>query len=61
MISFFIAMGFVLIFEGLGPAFAPKAWKSMVTKMSQLPDSQLKRIGGTLVVAGCVIVFMLMK
>ncbi|WP_413478115.1 DUF2065 domain-containing protein [Vibrio hibernica] len=56
-----MAMGFVLIFEGLGPAFAPKAWKSMVTKMSQLPDRQLKRIGGALVVVGCVIVFILMK
>ncbi|MBD1573217.1 DUF2065 domain-containing protein [Vibrio sp. S17_S38] len=54
-------MGAVLIFEGLGPAFAPKAWKNMVTKMSQLPDNQLKRVGGALVVAGAVIVFMSLK
>ncbi|MBD1575243.1 DUF2065 domain-containing protein [Vibrio sp. S11_S32] len=61
MTSLLIALGLVLVFEGLGPAFAPKAWRNMVAQVAQLPDAQLRRVGGALVVAGGVMVFMLVK
>ncbi|OBT16386.1 DUF2065 domain-containing protein [Vibrio sp. UCD-FRSSP16_10] len=55
-----IALGLVLILEGLGPLLAPNAWRNMMQQMSQQPDNQLRRIGGCLVVAGAVITFMLL-
>ncbi len=53
--SLWIALGFVLIAEGLGPLIAPKGWRAMVAELSAQPDHQLRRIGGCLVVAGGVI------
>lgn len=52
-----LALGFVLIVEGLGPLIAPKGWRNMVAQLSQQPDNQLRRIGGCLVVAGAVIAY----
>ncbi|MCL9776354.1 DUF2065 domain-containing protein [Vibrio methylphosphonaticus] len=57
--SFWLAIGLVLIFEGLGPLLAPKGWRSMIGQLASQPDSQLRRVGGCLVVAGVVMVFML--
>ncbi len=57
--SVWIALGLVLIVEGLGPLLAPQGWRNMVAQLSQQPDNQLRRIGGCLVVAGAVIVAML--
>jgi uncharacterized protein YjeT (DUF2065 family) len=54
-----IALGLVLVLEGLGPLLAPTAWKKMMTQVSQQPDNQLRRLGGCLVVAGTVIAIML--
>ncbi|SDH96215.1 hypothetical protein SAMN04488136_13933 [Vibrio xiamenensis] len=53
--SLWIALGFVLIAEGIGPLIAPKGWRAMVAELSAQPDNQLRRIGGCLVVAGVVI------
>lgn len=57
--SLFLALGIVLIVEGLGPMIAPNGWRHMVAQLSQQPDNQLRRVGGCLVVTGIVIVFML--
>ncbi|PKF49792.1 DUF2065 domain-containing protein [Enterovibrio nigricans] len=54
-----IALGLVLVVEGLGPMLVPKKWRAMVSEMSQLPDTSLRRIGGCLVVAGAVIAYMM--
>lgn len=56
--SIWLALGLVLVVEGLGPLLAPKGWRAMVAQLSEQPDSQLRRVGGCLVVAGAVIVFM---
>ncbi|MGV8637731.1 DUF2065 domain-containing protein [Pseudomonas aeruginosa] len=45
--------------EGLGPMLFPQAWRKMIVAMSQLPDATLRRFGGGIVVAGCVIYYML--
>lgn len=55
--SLWIALGLVLVAEGLGPLIAPDGWRRMVAQLSQQPDEQLRRIGGCLVVAGAVIAY----
>ncbi|AJI81855.1 putative inner membrane protein YjeT (clustered with HflC) [Yersinia enterocolitica] len=54
-----LALGLVLVLEGLGPMLYPKAWRKMILAMAQLPDATLRRFGGGLVVAGVVIYYML--
>lgn len=54
-----LAIGLVLVFEGLGPMLLPNKWREMVREMSQLSDANLRRIGGCLVVAGAVIAYMM--
>jgi len=56
--TIWLALGLVLVVEGLGPLMVPQGWRAMISQLSQQPDSQLRRIGGCLVVAGIVIVFM---
>ncbi|OIQ24163.1 DUF2065 domain-containing protein [uncultured Vibrio sp.] len=55
--SIWMALGIVLIVEGIGPLIAPNGWRSMVAQLSEQPDSQLRRFGGCLVVAGIVIAY----
>lgn len=55
--SLWLAFGLVLIVEGLGPLIAPNGWRTMVAQLSQQPDTQLRRIGGCLVVVGAVIAY----
>ncbi|ENM5935170.1 DUF2065 domain-containing protein [Vibrio mimicus] len=55
--TLWVALGLVLIVEGLGPLLAPRGWRQMVSQLSQQSDNQLRRIGGCLVVAGAVIAY----
>ncbi|CAM3945768.1 MULTISPECIES: DUF2065 domain-containing protein [Vibrio] len=55
--SLWLAIGLVLIVEGLGPLVAPNGWRNMVRQLSEQQDNQLRRIGGCLVVAGIVIAY----
>ncbi|MGR5066359.1 DUF2065 domain-containing protein [Photobacterium sp. DNB22_13_2] len=57
--AIWMALGLVLVFEGLGPLLAPKGWREMVSQLSQQDDNALRRIGGCLVVAGSVIAYMM--
>ena len=59
MNTILLAIGLVLIVEGLGPLFAPQGWRNMVSQLSQQDDNTLRRIGGCLVVAGSVIAYMM--
>ncbi|PVZ89089.1 DUF2065 domain-containing protein [Serratia sp. S1B] len=58
-LTIWLALGLVLVLEGLGPMLFPQAWRKMILTMTQLPDSTLRRFGGGLVVAGFVIYYML--
>lgn len=53
-----MAVGLVLVFEGLGPMLWPRVWRRVILSMAQLPDALLRRVGGGLVVAGVVIYYM---
>ena len=57
--TIWLALGLVLVLEGLGPMLYPQAWRKIIQAMTQLPDTVLRRFGGGLVVAGCVIYYML--
>ncbi|EPN4980811.1 DUF2065 domain-containing protein [Vibrio alginolyticus] len=57
--SIWLAIGLVLIMEGIGPLIAPNSWRNMVVQLSEQPNNQLRRIGGCLVVAGAVIAIMM--
>ncbi len=55
--SLWLALGLVLIVEGLGPLLAPNGWRNMIKQLSDQEDNQLRRIGGCLVVTGGVIAY----
>ncbi|KAA8998198.1 DUF2065 family protein [Affinibrenneria salicis] len=57
--TIWLALGLVLVLEGLGPLLFPGAWRRMLLALTSLPDVILRRFGGGLVVAGCVIYYML--
>ncbi|WDL81779.1 DUF2065 family protein [Aeromonas bestiarum] len=57
--SILMGLGLLLLFEGLGPLLMPKAWQQMLRLLIDQPPEQLRRIGGSLVVAGAVILWML--
>jgi uncharacterized protein len=59
--TIWMALGLVLIVEGLGPLLAPKGWRDMVSQLSQQNDNNLRRIGGCLVVTGSVIAYMMYR
>ncbi|WP_419244234.1 DUF2065 domain-containing protein [Photobacterium leiognathi subsp. mandapamensis] len=59
--TIWMALGLVLVVEGLGPSLAPRGWREMVSQLSQQNDNTLRRIGGCLVVAGTVIAYMMYR
>ncbi|ATY82427.1 MULTISPECIES: DUF2065 domain-containing protein [Aeromonas] len=59
--SMLMGLGLLLLFEGLGPLLMPRAWQQMLRLLSDQPPEQLRRIGGSLVVAGCMILWMLSR
>lgn len=56
-----MALGLVLVFEGLGPMLYPRLWRRMIITMARMPDGLLRRVGGGLVVAGAVIYYMVSR
>ena len=55
--TIWMALGLVLVLEGLGPMLFPTVWRKMIGSLTTLPDPLLRRFGGGLVVAGCVIYY----
>ncbi len=60
MKTFILALGMVLLLEGIGPLLFPNGWRDMIQQVSQQPENQLRRFGGCLVVAGVVMIFMML-
>ena len=40
--TIWLALALVLVLEGLGPMLYPKAWKKMISAMTNLPDNILR-------------------
>lgn len=47
-----LAMGMVLVLEGLLPLLAPKQWRQMFMQLMQLKDGQLRFYGLLCIAAG---------
>lgn len=47
-----LALGLVLLFEGLAPLLLPRGWRQAVEQMAALRDGQLRFVGLMLVLAG---------
>ncbi|QFU24473.1 DUF2065 domain-containing protein [Shewanella eurypsychrophilus] len=50
-----IALGIVLIIEGIGPLLFPNRWKAYLKEISNQNQQLLQRLGGALVTAGVVL------
>ncbi|GGB46797.1 DUF2065 domain-containing protein [Shewanella inventionis] len=49
------AFGLVLIIEGLGPLLFPNKWQKYLFELSTQKQNVLRRLGGSLVTAGVVL------
>ncbi|MGI2260527.1 DUF2065 domain-containing protein [Shewanella sp. GXUN23E] len=50
-----LALGLVLLIEGLGPAFFPAKWQAYLIELAESDQNVIRRIGGSLVTAGVVL------
>jgi len=55
---FFIAIGLMMIFEGIFPFSFPNAWRETFQKLIRLEDSQIRIIGLTSMVIGLIILLL---
>ena len=52
------ALSLVVLLEGLLLFAAPEAWKRAVTELATLPATRIRSIGGALVVAGLIALYL---
>jgi len=57
--SLALALGFVLVIEGLMPLLAPRAWREAVRSISGLADGQIRFLGLAAVASGALLVYWL--
>jgi uncharacterized protein YjeT (DUF2065 family) len=50
-----LALGIVLLIEGIGPLLFPNKWKRYLKEISEQNQNVLQRLGGALVTAGIVL------
>lgn len=55
MSLFGLAVALMLVFEGLIPLVAPKAWRQMFSRLGELTDGQLRFFGLIAVAAGALL------
>lgn len=59
MIDLVVAVGLVLVLEGLIWALAPDQGRRMAAMVSAMPDATLRRAGWTAIAAGVLIVWVI--
>ena len=52
-----LALGLVLVIEGVLPLVAPREWRAVMTRIIALADGQLRFCGLALLVTGGMLVF----
>jgi uncharacterized protein YjeT (DUF2065 family) len=55
--SWLVIFAGVLLVEGLGPLLFPRQWQAMMAEMARQEPTILRRIGGALVTAGAVLLY----
>jgi uncharacterized protein YjeT (DUF2065 family) len=58
--TLFVALALLLIVEGLGPMLFPNKWQKFIQQVAQQPLTQLRSMGGVMVVVGIVSLFYLL-
>ena len=56
--TIFLAMGLMLVFEGLLPFVAPQAWRETFKRMIQLKDGQLRFVGLLSIIGGLLLIWL---
>ncbi len=56
--AFLMAVGLMLVLEGLMPLFMPQAWRETFRRMIEFNDGQLRFIGLISVVSGLLLVYL---
>ena len=56
--TLFLALGLMLVFEGLLPLIAPQAWRETFKRMIALKDGQLRFIGLMSVLGGLLLMLL---
>jgi len=56
--TFFLALGLMLIFEGLLPFISPQSWRETFKRMIELKDGQLRFIGLISIVGGLLLILL---
>ncbi|WAJ69921.1 DUF2065 domain-containing protein [Catenovulum adriaticum] len=56
--DFFKLLALVLIIEGIGPFLVPKAWQDYLRQLSNMPENQLRWVGGVLLIIGAILLFL---
>jgi uncharacterized protein YjeT (DUF2065 family) len=57
--SFLLALGLMLILEGLMPMVLPRLWKSLFEQMLKMEDGQIRFFGMLMVIAGMSVIWFL--
>lgn len=58
MNTLLVALGLMLVFEGLLPFIAPQAWRETFKRMIELKDGQLRFIGIVSIIAGLLLILL---
>lgn len=52
-----VALGLMLVMEGIMPFVFPAAWRQTLRKLTELQDSQLRFVGMTLMLSGLLLLY----
>lgn len=55
-----LALGFMVVFEGLFPLVAPALWQRSLTEISRLPPETVRRAAMVMVLFGLALIWILM-
>jgi uncharacterized protein YjeT (DUF2065 family) len=57
--AWLLALGLMLIFEGLMPMVAPLRWRHLFEQLLQMEDGQIRFFGLFMVLAGLILVWLI--
>lgn len=55
---FFMAVGLVLIIEGLAPALFPNKWRNYLRKLAEQPVNDIRNIGFFILILGSIVIWL---
>lgn len=61
MKTIILALGFMMIFEGLFPLVAPDAWRRALQEMLKAPSETVRKVAFTIVSLGLAVVWIVME